>query len=449
MYFTSFFPIFMLAVAWALRGPVQWAQATAFMAFFQASAPVLLAMGGRAVGLAPAYMLLPIVLIHLIRQISPVPVAREQKSIALEVWLLGYFTLIGSVGAVLLPRLFASYVKVLPTRFGLDSGFVIPLKPETTNYLQAIYLIFNLCLVIAPITLHKKGFKMSEGIIIGTVAGAVVSALLGFYQVLAYHTGLPWPSDVINSNWGLKQLEDQTMFGFKRMSSTFLEPALLALHFLAAFGLMMLGQKRWKAGVIVLLALLLSTSSTAYVGFILMMTVWMALNYKTLNAQTFKVAAAVVLLVGIVIGADLFTTGGQYAENLLLKKMSAGSGEVRLNADALAWQSLRDSFGMGVGVGSLRASSLIATLFASVGIPAALCFAGFIGMVLFKLSKSPNPNASGLLFCMIGVLSAWAISIPDWSMPVFWLIAGAAIIEIYRKPADYLEPAACKTPAAA
>lgn len=433
MYFTDFFPLFFISVLYALRGPVQWAQTTAFMAFFQASAPILIGAGGRAVGLAPAYMLLPIVAIHLVRQISINPANRDEKKIPIEIWLLGYFTVIGGVGAVLLPRLFQTYVKVLPSRFGLDSGFVVPLKPETTNYLQAIYLAFNFLLVLAPVLFAKKGHDITRGVILGVVWGGVTAALIGFYQVIAYHAALPWPAEFFNSNWGVKQLEEQTMFGFKRMSSTFLEPSVMALHLLAAFGLMMLGQDRWKVGVLVLIALLISTSSTAYVGFAAMMLVWMILNFRNLNADALRVVAGVVLLVSAVLAIDIFVTGGKYAEALLFKKLTAGSGEVRLNADALAWRSLRDSFGMGVGVGSVRASSMVATLFASVGVPGALCLLAFIGMVFVKLVKINTPKSTSILFCLVGILIAWGISVPDWTMPIFWLAAGAALTEIYGR----------------
>jgi hypothetical protein len=222
------------------------------------------------------------------------------------------------------------------------------------------------------------------------------------------------------------QLE-QTLIGMRRMSATFQEPSMLSLHFLAAFGLLTLGQRKVAAGLFCLAVLVFSTSTTAYVGLALLLILWFLTNLRNLDLQMLRVIFPIVVGVILAFAADYFFTNGEYVQRLLIKKFEGESGEARLNADALAWTSLHDSFGMGVGIGSLRASSLIATLTASAGIPATLVFCTFVFCVLYRTAAIKTDLAQGLVFCMAGVLVAWAIAIPDWTMPIFWLTCGAAI----------------------
>lgn len=427
MYFTDFFPFFLIVAMYALRGPYQWAAATGAMAFFQAASPILFAGGGRAIGLAPAYCLVPVALILLVRDRNKTPQRRQQETIPLEIWLLAYFFVFIIGGAFLLPKIFEGYVNVLPTRGGLDSGFVVPLKPESTNIIQSAYLVFNLLLTLLPFKFAKNGHKIDEAIIKGLSVGAIISGILGFYQTIGYQIGLPWPSNIINSNLGVLQLEEQTMMGMRRMSSTFLEPALLALHFLAAFGLIMLGQKKIALGFFCLAVLVFSTSTTAYIGFAILIFIWVITNGKKLNPQTMKIGGAIFLGVIFAYLADYLLADSQYTQRLLINKFDSGSGAVRLNADALAWNALRDTYGLGVGIGSLRASSLSATLIASAGIPATLIFIIFVSCTLIRTARIKTIFSQSLVYCMLGVLIAWSISIPDWTLPIFWLTCGAAI----------------------
>lgn len=427
MYFTAFFPFFAIVALYAIRGPVQWAIATGVMAFFQAASPILFAAGGRAIGLAPAYCLAPIAVILLIKDRSPITPEAKRAGVPTEIWLLFYFSVLVAGGALLLPRVFQGYVNVLPSRGGLDSGFSVPLKPSATNAIQAVYMAFNLLMILMPWVFAKRGHAVDKAILKGLTIGAVISGLLGFYQIIGFQFGLPWPSSVVNSNLGVMQLDEQTLIGIRRMSSTFLEPSMLSLHFLAAFGLLMLGQKKVGAGIFCLAVLMLSTSTTAYVGLALLLFVWFCTNLRHLDMKMLRLIFPVVLGVLAAFAADYFFTNGEYTQRLLIRKFEAGSGAVRLNADALAWASLRDSYGMGVGIGSLRASSLVATLTASVGIPSTLIFIAFISCVLYRTFLIKTDIAQGLLYCMVGVLVAWAIAIPDWTLPIFWLACGAAI----------------------
>ncbi|MBK8151397.1 MAG: hypothetical protein IPK58_25185 [Acidobacteria bacterium] len=233
MHFTAFFPFFMLFVIYAFRGPTQWAIATGIACFFQAATPILILVGGRASGLAPAYCLLFVGFWHVYGMVRARAGASPRGfEFPAATWWLLMFTIVGVVGAVIWPRFFEGWVRVLPTRHGLDSGFVEPVRPSGTNYIQAFYLICNFLLFALFAYAFQIGAVSREAILKGVARGAVVSVLLGIYQLIAYHFSLPWPSEIINSNLGVMQLAEQTALGFKRMSATFLEPSQMAMHLL-------------------------------------------------------------------------------------------------------------------------------------------------------------------------------------------------------------------------
>lgn len=427
MYLTAFLPFFLLLVLYAFRGPAQWAIATGIAAFFQAATPILVFAGGRASGLAPAYCLLFVGLWHVygMARARSGRYARQFDFPAATWWLLG-FTVIGVVGAIVWPRFFEGWVRALPSREGLGSGFVEPVRPVGTNYIQAFYLLCNFLLFAVSAYLVQIGAVTRETMIKGVVSGAVISVTIGVYQLVAYHFGLPWPSGVINSNIGVAQLLDQTALGFKRMSSTFLEPSQMALHLLGVFGIVGLGLRRKWLGGMVLAALMISTSSTAYFGLAILLIIWTALDLPARGLKVLPIALAILVVVPGTLVVDHLLTGGRLAEGLIFRKFEGGSGESRLYADWLAMRTFFDSYGLGVGVGSARASSIFATLAATTGIPGLLAFGAFVVAVLRGVGRSPDDRERALLFGLIGLLVGWAISTPDLVFPLFWVLAGVA-----------------------
>jgi hypothetical protein len=111
--------------------------------------------------------------------------------------------------------------------------------------------------------------------------------------------------------------------------------------------------------------------------------------------------------------------------NLLMQKLSSSSGETRIGLDRIALQTFFETWGVGVGVGSTRSSSFLATFAACTGIPGLLAFGGFFSIVAFSslVSSSRQVRAMGLAFATVVV--AWMISVPDLSIPIVWIVSAA------------------------
>ena len=440
MLLTDFLPAFLVMALVALRGPRAWLAVTAIAAFFQAATPLLLGVGGRAAGLAPAYALLPIGLWHglgLLFRMGRAPERTRQFAMTGRFGLLVLFTVVGVFGALAYPRLFQGMVSVLPPREGLDSGVVVPLRPTGTNYIQSFYLVCNFTIAALVYLFHQQGVITIESFRRFLWIGGAVSVTFGCYQLLAHLTGLPWPASFVNSNIGVAQLPEQTMLGVRRMSATFLEPSMLSLHFLVMVGAFVFGGRRLLQGMPFVFALLVSTSSLAYFGLVALVIVWSLLDSWRTGARVMRPLLATIACCALAITIDQYFFDGQMVERLIFDKFSSGSGLSRITADQIAVDTFVQSWGLGAGVGSARASSFLATLLATVGLPGTVAFLALIGSIVSVLIRDASEEAGFVLYGMLGGVLAWFLSVPDMAMPLVWLFIGFGMqIRADRAAAD-------------
>jgi hypothetical protein len=123
---------------------------------------------------------------------------------------------------------------------------------------------------------------------------------------------------------------------------------------------------------------------------------------------------------------DQIALDGEVLSTMILNKTASSSGVGRNVANELAMQTLVESAGLGVGVGSARASSFIATLLATTGLPGTLAFMGFAISLVAACMRKADPVAMQLAYGLIGFLLVWAIAIPDTIEALFWFVAGVA-----------------------
>jgi len=436
MSLTWFAPIFLLLMVYACRGERQWVAATCVASFFQAASPLLLTAGGRLSGIQPAYLLLPIGMVYFfIHTFQPHAASDRQFRInSSHLFLIG-LTAISILGAIILPRVFGGLVHVLPPRGGIP----VMLYASSGNIIQAFYVACNSTLFVLVAAAVYRGSVSAVQSIRYLVFGTFMAALLGVYQVVCNVVHLPWPSVVFNSNLGAAQLSTQVALGpFRRMSSTFLEPSMLAMHFLGMFALFAVGMRSWAIGAVVLFCLLVSTSSTAYVGLCAIALVWIIYYVRRngismRNALMFCLLASLVCIVFI---THSFGTHDWSSTGYLSQKLSSHSGQVRMGEEAVGVQTIVESWGLGVGVGSSRASSFLTTSLACTGIFGIVCLFGFFGTLIVKAVDSSIKEVRSLGLALTALFIGWLISVPDLAMPMIWLISGVVAGALSRLEPD-------------
>jgi hypothetical protein len=431
MVFTEFSPFFLMMAIISFRGVRYWVVIIGIAAFFQSASPILIQGGGRMTGIPPVYALLPIGFWYFIKicleKFSPGKQRRAAIVVNGRLFTLIVFTIIGVAGSIFLPQLFEGQAHVLPPRLGLDRGRTMLLEPSGTNFNQAFYLVCNLLLSFLIYAFLQWRLIDLATILRGVTIGVTLSLCIGFYQLLSFYTGAPWPSDFINSNKGIGQQYTQTFRGINRMSATFQEPSIMSMHFLSAFGVVGLGLQNWRLALPILLALIVSTSSLAYFGLAALFTIWLLLELPTRGARLLGPVTVLLLLILLSWAADNSFFDGQIIKTMVINKFEGGSGTARLNADMYALDAFFDTYGLGVGVGGTRASSFFFTLLATMGAFGAISFLVLMISCMIYVWRESTKNARALLFGLLSLLISWFMAIPDMSLPLVWLLVGAAM----------------------
>jgi len=267
----------------------------------------------------------------------------------------------------------------------------------------------------------------------GVAVGLAFASLLGIYQLVAFHAGLPWPREIINSNLGVGQFPDQMAGSIKRITATFWEPSLLGYSFVGCLGIFLLGGRNVRLGLLALCVLLLSTSSLGYFGLAALIVVWLIADREASANTKWQVAVGLAAVFVAFAVADQVFTGGAVLDDLVFNKANSSSGQGRSTANHLALQTFFESGGLGVGIGTTRASSFAATLLATTGLPGFIAFMAFALTLILQCRRAGDRESRELGLGLTGFLIVWLIAIPDVVQALFWLIAGVAAGHLRRR----------------
>ena len=426
---TWFAPFFLIFLIYACRGQRQWASATIVASFLQAASPLLVVAGGRINGLQPAYALLPVGMAQLAFESFNLKNAKLNRNYITSSHLFIFaLTAVAIIGAFLLPRAFGGIAHVTPPR---RQDVIELVHFSAGNGVQAFYIGCNFVLftLIARVV-HRGSISIRQ--CVGAIAfGTTIAVILGIYQISCDILHLPWPDAVINSNLGSAQLFNQNAAGVvhalgitRRMSSTFLEPSMMSVYFLGMFSLFGLGLKRWHMGTAVLFCLIVSTSATAIIGLCALLFIWTfwelrsGINVNSITALSLGMACLVGILLLYLIGF----TGNHFG--FITDKLHSSSGQIRSSRDLIALRTFRESWGLGVGIGSTRSSSFLTTFAASTGIPGLICLVGFFATLLTRAMSSKSVDIRALGLALATIIVGWSISVPDTTLSLIWLLSG-------------------------
>jgi hypothetical protein len=294
-------------------------------------------------------------------------------------------TIWGVVGAMLLPRLFAGEIEVFSwardaSGARVDPRFpalLSPLAPGSSNMSQSFYLALSTAFFFAmTASLRRHGAAPA---ITALRWAAAANVLLAILSVLAPHLLDP----IRTASYAL--LDHHVVAGLPRVIGGFPEASGFGAHSatLAAF-LIALGTSRdIFLGVLNAALAAASLSSTGLAGLTAASAALLvcAALARPQQEHAYVLAAA---LLATVCAALLVLPGMDLSgivaiiDQLALSKADSASGLERGAMAVRGFEVLRESYGLGIGMGSTRANGYPSALAAALGIPGIVLFIAFL-----------------------------------------------------------------------
>jgi len=364
-------------------------------------------------------------------------------------WLLIVYWGWAVASSFIMPRLFAG-MPVYSPREGVDVELsaLAPLTWSLSNLAQATYLTLNVAVLFYTF-LAVKTETLSKVMTKAFYWTAIIASIAGIVQLLAATFGLSYPYEIFNNNPAYAQGFDEDIGNYHRITSTFGEPsgagsflAAVAVGFLARY----LREKHSLTSLIsffvVSLLLLATTATTGYVefliAFLLLMAYWNLVqrNNQRRGAQSkvWLLAAGLAAVAGAIVfyNPSFLETMGE----VTIEKSGTMSFVHRLTSDAYALWLAKDTWGLGVGLGSNRPSSLIPALISTVGIVGTALFGLIICRIIRLFPGKSAPSYIQMSFwAFITILIGSAVGVPDMNRPALWGLSMVAVgqLAVYAK----------------
>lgn len=388
-----------LSLYWAHQ-PVRLLQLALVAAVFEAAAAMVL---GGSFGLQPAMVPGVLFITYVFTQYAlgmRYPGEGAVLRAALPLLALLAYALLS---AWYLPDLFAGHILIWPQRPDPSAPGMIPLEHTSGNVTQSLYLALDVIFTVSVATFLTRAAIPYRSIIAAYMLGGYVVAGLAFWQFASRNTGLPFPDGLLHSNpsWAIVE---QTFGSVPRIQGPFTEPSALAGYMagvaFCALWLSVRGYQMMRPNLLLALALattLISTSTTGIVTLVVGLPAVLAIasiggDPRALGriGRTFGlmlVGAVIALGPVLILKPSLMDSVATVVEATMGKGDSESFTE-RSAADAAAMDTVGQTYGLGVGWGSYRSSSLIPGLLANAGVFG-------VAMVLWLISRLVRLGSSG------------------------------------------------------
>jgi hypothetical protein len=459
-----------LSLFWAIS-PVRLLQLAFVAAVFEAGAALTVGGGfGLPPAMVPGLLFVASILLQYalgMRYPAEAPVLRTMAPLLA---LLGY----ALISEVVLPSAFAGSVMVWPQRPDALQPGPVPLAFNSGNITQPSYLIMNVAVAVAT-ALFMTRKTIPYGRILGAyLLSGYVAVGLAFWQFAARVGGLPFPEDLLYSNPGWAIVE-QNLGSVPRIQGSFSEPAGLAFYLsglcFCCLWLSAQGCRVMRVALLLplaILAMLLSTSTTGILTLAVGLPATLLLAgfgaNRSASVRLLKRTAMLVLGGMIVLGPvfvlkpALLDSIGEVVTATLTKGDSDSYSE-RTGIDAAALASVGSTYGLGVGWGSFRTSSLLPGLLANAGLfGVAMVIWLFIrvGRLAARAKRAipKHPARSvvdGFSAALCGQLAAALLSAPTIGSLGFFLqlgcvVGGAARMSMDARRPSHARPGAIRQP---
>jgi hypothetical protein len=434
-----------LTLIWVVN-PVRLLQLAFVTAVFEAGAAMVIGAFGLPTALVPGLMFITFI-------VAQYALGMRYPAEAVVFWaltpllaLLGYALL----SVVVLPDAFAGTIMVAPQKNDpLQPGFV-PLAFSAGNITQPLYLAMNAVVATATALFLTRSAIPYRSIMSAYLLGGYVVVGLAFWQFVSRTTGLPFPSEILYSNpsWAIV---DQTMGSVPRIQGPFSEPAGLAFYlsglcfcclWLTAHGHRMM-HMTWLLALAIL-AMLLSTSTTGILTLAVGLPLILAVTAARADARALgrlgktcgllMLGGLLALTPVLIMKPALLNAVSSVVDATLTKGDSASFSE-RTATDLAALDTVNATYGLGVGWGSFRSSSLLPGLVANAGVfgVVAVLWLGLRTTQLVLRRKAAVRDHPGRLLvdgfsaALCGQFTAALFSAPTIASLAFFLQLGCVI----------------------
>ena len=224
MIFTvSTLPFLALIAALYIGGKRQLFPVLMFMTVFQGAALVIVGSGASGLALAPAQVVLVLLLVQKALQKPGAAPRRLQAQTNVSTCLILYGSY-AILSAIFCPFFFQGVLVSNPR-----NGMGAPLTWGMYNVTQSVYLLLGISVYF--LCAYRSSADEIKRSLNWYIAGATFAGLLALYQFAAFSSGLPFPSDILHSNTQYTIFEAYEMNGYTRVNSTFTEASSAAWMF--------------------------------------------------------------------------------------------------------------------------------------------------------------------------------------------------------------------------
>ncbi len=366
---------------------------------------------------------------------------RERLGLVLRSYPVGWSLLLlvgyAIFGSYMYPRLYAGEAIVFVNAIDVRAGDAVArlikettLEPVSGNVTQTGYFCLSLLSFFA-VASFLVGSRTIAPARRGLFAFAIFTAGFGAIDFAAKIVGIPDIFEILRTAT-YSMATEHAEAGFWRIVGGFPEASSYSMTTIPALAFAFTywrhtGSKLALSLVIVLSGLILiSTSTTAYMSLVVLGLV--AVLRALLDMVAGRIGRAVIFvsllplaLIGLgclllVLDAKIFDAFASMLDRMVLQKSSSQSALERGYWNEKAIEALFATDGLGIGIGSSRASSFIVAYISQLGIVGVLLFLpAVVGMVVSWRPLSPNAD--------LELLEREAVSRSSCSAALGWLVA--------------------------
>lgn len=317
------------------------------------------------------------------------------------VWILTSLMAYAIIGAWLFPRFFAGQTAVFVQSEIRGAVVEAPLGPVSSNISQTGYFILGglTAIAVCALLLHSNRIDQVRR---GFFLWCGLQAAMGLIDFIGKNAGAgDLLAPIRTANYAL--ITAAVEAGFIRITGPFSEASSFAGASLACLAFCYSYWRKSKSrlaqwlAVILLFLTILSTSSTAYVGLTLLcIPVAFSILVSVLRGRVEREEILIIVLMvmgGVAImGIGLYNAGAlepfvRLIDSTIINKADSVSGQTRTYWSVKSLQSFLDTSGLGIGLGSSRASSWPVAVLSQLGVFGSLMMAILLGVMVNGLGR--------------------------------------------------------------